>query len=105
MVLYSDLGMNQFLVGWIVDNVNNPCFARRILGASEVPHVQPQNMILLIAFLHMGCVYPAQTNLSIGSRSSQLIFSLLVEGLSLDTCLVMCTWASCPERCPQLGAD
>lgn len=105
-ILYRDLGVNQFLVGWIVDNMNNPCFACTTLGApGEVPHVQPQGMVLLVASPHTGYVYPAQTNLSVGSRTSQLIFSLLVEGPSLALCLVACTWASCPERCPQLGAN
>lgn len=58
-ILYRDLGVNQFLVGWIVDNMNNPCFACTTLGApGEVPHVQPQGTVLLVASPHTGYVYP-----------------------------------------------
>ena len=83
----------------------NPHFAHTTLQASvKFPHVhvQPQDMVFLVASLHMDCVYEASINLSVGSRDSQLILLLPVVGLS---CSWSCgTCASCPEKYLLLSA-
>lgn len=90
-VLHQGLGTDQFIVGGTV-NYNKPRFARTTLQASgEVPHVQPQFphvQQLLVASLHVECVYEAGVNLSVGSGDSQLILLLLVVGFSLVPSLV-----------------
>ena len=75
--------MDQVIVGCIVDNIDNPCFARTTLRTTgEVPQVQPQGAGLLVACLDW-TVCVRQVPISVGSRASQLIFSPLLVGLSL----------------------
>lgn len=71
-VLHQDLGVDQFVAGCIVDNINNPHMVCTTLGALEVARAQPQGTVLLAASLHVDYV-----------DRRQLIFSLLVAGLSL----------------------
>ena len=83
-VLHQGLGTDQFIVGCIIDNINYSCLACTTLRApGEVPHVQPQGSVLLVASPHTDCVYAAGANLCVGSGASQLILPLLVVGLSL----------------------
>jgi hypothetical protein len=108
-VLHQGLGANKLIVGCIVDNIDGPCFAsttRRAPG--KFPHIQSQGKVLLIASSYLDCVYAARSNLSVGSRPSQLILRLLVVGFSpLPTSnpRSCSACASCPERCPLLRAD
>ena len=82
-VLHQGLGTEQFVVGCIVDNINYPCLARTTLQApEEVPHIQPQGLVLPVASLPTDCVYAVGVNLGV-SGVSQLILLLLVVGLSL----------------------
>ena len=81
--------MDHFVVGCIIENINNPCLVYTILRPpGEVVHVQPQVSVLLVASLHSDCVCSGG-HLSIESRVSRLVFSLLVVGLSLALCLVV----------------
>ena len=83
-VLHQGLGTDQFIVGCIIDNIDYSCLACTALRApGEVPHVQPQGPVSLVASPHMDCVYAAGANLCVGSGASQLILLLLVVGLSL----------------------
>ena len=83
-VLHQGLGTDQFVVGRIIDNIDYSCLACTTLRApGEVPHVQPQGPVLLVASPHTDCVYAAGANLCVGSGASQLILPLLVVGLSL----------------------
>ena len=83
-VLHQGLGADKLVVGCIVDNINDPCFASTTLRApGKVPHIQSQGTVLLIASSNSDCVYAARANLRVGSGPSQLILSLLVVGFSL----------------------
>lgn len=65
--------MDQFIVGCIVDNINNSCFACTFGGSGEVAHVRPHGMVVFAASLHEDCVYAVGANLSVGSRVSSLV--------------------------------
>ena len=78
-VLHQGLGADKLVVGCIVDNSNDPCFASTTLRApGKVPHIQSQGTVLLIASSNSDCVYAARANLRVGSGPS-----LLVVGFSL----------------------
>ena len=63
-VLHQGLGTDQFVVGRIIDNIDYSCLACTTLRApGEVPHVQPQGPVLLVASPHTDCVYAAGANL------------------------------------------
>lgn len=76
-VLYENLGVDQFVVGCIVDSINNPYVVCSTLGALEVAHIQPQAQYF----------YPLPTCGLCACNRRQLIFSLLVVGLSLAPAL------------------
>ena len=88
-VLHQGLGTDQFVVGCIIDNIDYSCLACTTLRApGEVPHVQPQGPVLLVASPHTDCVYAAGANLCVGSGAFQLILLLLVVGFSLAPSLM-----------------
>lgn len=95
---HEDLGEDQFIVGCIVDNINNLCFAHTALRATgEVAHTQPQGMKLLVAHLHMDCGYVGGANLNVGSKAAQLIFFFCGGAFSCPHLVVLVPYL---QRCP-----
>lgn len=74
-VFHQGLCVNQLIIGRIVVNINDPCFASTTL--------QPQSLVLFVVSLHLDSVYAVGSNHNAGSRVSQLILLLLVVRLSL----------------------
>ena len=107
-VLHQGLGTDQFVVGCIIDNIDYSCLACTTLRAPrEVPHIQPQGPVFLVASPHTDCVYAAGASLCVGSGASQLILPLLVVGLSLApslTALVPVVPRDAIARCRLEGA-
>lgn len=76
-VLYSSLGVDQFVVECILDNSNNPCFAcTKLQAPGEVAHVQLKGTSCLPA---CGLYLCGRASLSVGSSM----------GLSLLPCLAV----------------
>lgn len=82
-VLHQGLGVDQLVVGCIVDDISNACLAT-FRAPGEVPHIQPQARGLFISV----CMLGRGDHLGVGGGdASQLIILLLVVGLSLPPIL------------------
>lgn len=66
-VLHQGLGADQLIVGGIVDDIDDVCLVNTTLGASEVVHIQPQDLVLLIASSHIHSLNVVGGMLSVGS--------------------------------------
>jgi hypothetical protein len=82
--LHQGLDADKLSTGWIIDNINDPCFPSTTLRApGKVSYTQSQDIVLFIASSNSYCVYTMKANFSVGSRPLELILPLLVEWFSL----------------------